>query len=622
VARTQSTPVLPLPDLQLPPVASYFESPTEHRLCLSPPRHSIMDRMVVSSEPLVHHELLCFEKRLWKTDDSHTDRPSSIVRSSSKTAMTPTIIGGPEVVNRNFPRPSLRNSPLHRRPALFTTKLKHRRPTLSSLRHPKLRVEFHKIITSIFSYNSTRETPYTHSSRDCSGTSSIRSRAGSFLTSFPSLDIISPAHFLFSGPSLRSNRSDSRSNSASGLPSQTGSESRSLCRVHSTSFSADGVSLLDEVLEPLVERGIIHSLSDILFRVCTLDEGLAIEKLDKYDAVVSPQHESHPTKASLDVFVFSLLLPYLDFPSWKALRLTCWSWYTALDSVSPPKFPTSYHLPAELLQHVYDYLGPKDFNAARHTCWNWMWASLSKNLLLAMLRRGGWRRSTEVKLHRSNQTDPEATSISEEWALSQLLSRECALSANWSGNGLDTINQPNPLVEASHTHFTDLANGYSGPLGRHSGALVFSVSTCGRLLLVARETLIFVYELQGAALQLLTSITCPRRVLSMSMDFSSDRNAIAALLEGRMGMVCELQFSLDAGRATPVSLRTKTTATTSIFTSRASEYDDNMNIPSSSSINPSLRTPLLGPARQVTYNVSPLYTFFSQTGQPLRLSNL
>ena len=44
---------------------------------------------------------------------------------------------------------------------------------------------------------------------------------------------------------------------------------------------------------------------------------------------------------------------------------------------------------------------------------------------------------------------------------------------------------------------------------------------------------------QPGQLRPVTSVICPRRVLACSMDTSSERYAIAALLDGRMGVVCD-----------------------------------------------------------------------------------
>lgn len=210
-------------------------------------------------------------------------------------------------------------------------------------------------------------------------------------------------------------------------------------------------------------------------------------------------------------------------------------------------------------------------------------ASLHKILLAQMLKRGGWWSSAEDELksmQRSSASNIQAANTSEEWLMSCMLARECSLSSGWTGNGLDEPNSRNPLVEASLTDFTDLSNGFSdGP--DHSGSgLVFCTSICGRVLLVARETLIFVYELKGSSLQPLSSVICPRRVLAMSMDISTGRNAVAALLEGRMGMVCELRHGRPLGKKDSYDQCVKTQASfnktatrTAILTCGDTDYE-------------------------------------------------
>jgi hypothetical protein len=182
--------------------------------------------------------------------------------------------------------------------------------------------------------------------------------------------------------------------------------------------------------------------------------------------------------------------------------------------------------PHELIQQIYTNLHPRDFNAARHTCQSWMTASLDKYLLTSMLIRAGWSRNNENYL----------------WGLSCRLSRECALSPGWTGNGITTPPRTSPFRQSAWIDFSELASGYASPSGRHSGGLVFTVSICGKYLLVAEGGMIYVYELFGGNLRVLTSVVCPRRVLAMSMDASSKRFAIAALLDGRMGLMCDLQI--------------------------------------------------------------------------------
>lgn len=183
-----------------------------------------------------------------------------------------------------------------------------------------------------------------------------------------------------------------------------------------------------------------------------------------------------------------------------------------------------------------------------------MRASLDRTLLLSMLSRGGWLSSVETDIDSKRHTDTPRSAIilrSEEWLLSRCLSRQCALASRWTGNGLDA--RP-AIVISSETDFAEFANGYSAARGHESSGLIFSTSVCGRFLLVARDTLIYVYALQSGRLVPATSVICPRRVLSMSMDVSCGRHAVAALLEGRMGMVCELRYGGQMGHESPVEV--------------------------------------------------------------------
>lgn len=184
-----------------------------------------------------------------------------------------------------------------------------------------------------------------------------------------------------------------------------------------------------------------------------------------------------------------------------------------------------------------------------------MLCSLDVSLLTLMLKRGGWWSGVEAELRHAKRSRyrPEA------WFLSRRLSRECALSAGWTGNGVDDPDTrngfPKVLFESTHVDFGDLATGYPGAGGTQSGGLVFTVSVCGRFLLVADGGIIYVYELLGNELTARTVVVCPRRVLAMSMDASGGRYAVAALLDGRMGIVCTLDQSLGVEERAKVRLR-------------------------------------------------------------------
>jgi hypothetical protein len=196
-----------------------------------------------------------------------------------------------------------------------------------------------------------------------------------------------------------------------------------------------------------------------------------------------------------------------------------------LDEATGPKL-VAQQIPVELLQQIYQLLGPKDFNSARHTCRSWMRGSLDEKLLLSMLSRSGW-----------TSWDDESHGQSRVWELSKSLSREYALSSDWTGNGVDK----RPLfTETSRISFSELDQ--KPEFFSRLDGLVFVTSICGDYVLVARDRRIFVYRLRSRSLAPVTSIICPRRVVSMNMDGSSGQPTVAALLEGRMGIVCELQY--------------------------------------------------------------------------------
>jgi hypothetical protein len=136
-----------------------------------------------------------------------------------------------------------------------------------------------------------------------------------------------------------------------------------------------------------------------------------------------------------------------------------------------------------------------------------------------------------------------------------------------ASNGIDK----RPLfTEVSNIDFSGLkqkGNTRSQPSG-----LLFTPSTCGDYVLVARDTRIFVYSLQSGSLDPMTSVVCPRRVVSMSMDVSSSRHAVAALLESRMGIVCELRYD-EAVDEMPVEAWVESDGETAVESSSSTVSD-------------------------------------------------
>ena len=240
-------------------------------------------------------------------------------------------------------------------------------------------------------------------------------------------------------------------------------------------------------------------------------------------------------------------------------------------------------LPTEVVHQLFRNLHPVDFNSARHTCRSWFINSLERSILEIMLRRGGWSASIPRRIS-SNHALDEQQAINDEWQMSKRISRECALGPEWTGNGFgdnrgksDIQPKHSAFVHTCATNFTDFALHYPG---MSASGTVFTVSSCGRFLMAANGCLINIYELNKrynpledgdstspGSLRPVTSILCPRRVLACSMDTSSHRYAIAVLLDGRMGLVCDLSQS---------------SVTASSHSNNRSEYSELSTLPGSS----------------------------------------
>lgn len=384
--------------------------------------------------------------------------------------------------------------------------------------------------------------------------SSISIPPSSTSGSIPNLVIVSPATLLFSAPGLDSG---SYCQSPSIFPAFVmNSSTASLRRARTDSFSMLDYDNIDggRILEPNVQCGITRTVTGVLSRTSTpYPKDSSPLRLDAQtlgllpglngngsDACLSSAPEQ--SMAQVNCAFATLLSPYLDSSMYCALRLSNKAWSRALESLRRPPVQLARHLPSEMLLTIYSYLSPQHFNSARHTCRDWMRASLDATLLFAMLSRGGWISSVKRDIHSHAPTATyscDNNAQNRQWSLSQRLSRQCALSSDWKGNGLD---DGPALQQSEEIDFSDLANGFASSKAQSNRGLIFVTSFCGRFQCAARDNMIFIYDVQRGSLRPTTSVVCPRRVLSMSMDVSSGRHAIAALLEGRLGMVCEFSY--------------------------------------------------------------------------------
>jgi hypothetical protein len=228
-----------------------------------------------------------------------------------------------DVLRHVLPLPSSKSSPQDRPvPSRISRSFHNGYHSASGRRRSKSGVGFHRYITSLFG-NSNNPNIDLLAQTSRSRTSSFGSRRSSSLQgSVPSIDLVSPAAFKFSGPSLRP--------STSRLPSlaETGSEIQSLSRGRTDSFSLLGeASILDkDLLEPIVEGGIMPIMSDVLLGVSTpVDQAASLnlqqEALKHANSEVSSAQENL-SHAVADVRCYqcreagklaALLLSYLDF---------------------------------------------------------------------------------------------------------------------------------------------------------------------------------------------------------------------------------------------------------------------------------------------------------------------
>ena len=296
-----------------------------------------------------------------------------------------------------------------------------------------------------------------------------------------------------------------------------------------------------------------------------------------------------PRKApSLPLTFFQQLLSYIDFETYLSVRLSCHCWSAAVTSVRPLKYPSVYHLPAEIVEQIYNHLSPADFNAARHTCRSWMRVSLDYRLLSLMLKRGGCWAAARTDLALCRPSGTQQGHVNEEWLASKRLAIECSFGPDWTGNGTrkqaswTITSYSDGLSSADHEHrtslrltsqtnFEDLRHGYGTTENpNQNNPLSFTTSVCGKFLLATHNFVIYVYRLHdgsstpayGGHIHPFTSVVCPAKVLSVSMDTSSQRFAIGGLLEGRMGLVCNLH---DTSRPTQTSSSARQGATSQSF---------------------------------------------------------
>ncbi len=337
--------------------------------------------------------------------------------------------------------------------------------------------------------------------------------------------------------------------------------------------------LESSILEPCPAVDINLNVAEVLSSTSTLQDSDWTGFIGHRDtfAMRDTRHQKPLAKDMPEVF-FHRLKTFIDYDTYLSIRLCCRSWSTLITSVhSPPSPSAASLLPVEILQQIYAYLSPTDFNAARHTCRTWMLSSLDFRLLAKMLKIGGFWDPSQVDVALNEKCSTKAKIMSKEWILSKRLGTECSLRPDWTGNGLtDDIQSSYPLRPSYSSSngrpafecFTLVSEIVFSALGSLEGdakeapqQLHFSTSICGKYLLVTRDCTIYIYFLKNQAfimhrpdfpspIDLVSTVICPHRVLAVAMDSSFSRFAVAALLVGRIGLVCDLE-NLGTGSPWP-----------------------------------------------------------------------
>lgn len=257
-----------------------------------------------------------------------------------------------------------------------------------------------------------------------------------------------------------------------------------------------------------------------------------------------------------------------------------WQSHSAAVDSCPKRMPAANRTPPEILYQIYAMLSPRDFDNARRTCSQWMRSSLHQALLENMLKRAGWWDAWGRDCQTYRPVDGVEQSLV--WRLSKRFSTECVLSGRKSNvektgflpTGIVDFGQlsreslPKESPGLSRDMFTGSAPRLTAALRdpAFSRSIKFSISTCGHYVLVATGCMIYVYYLGNlkpghslpphlyditAAEAILgdsdldilpvSSIGCPYEVLSATIDTSTPKFVIAALLRGRVGMICDIR---------------------------------------------------------------------------------
>jgi hypothetical protein len=131
------------------------------------------------------------------------------------------------------------------------------------------------------------------------------------------------------------------------------------------------------------------------------------------------------------------------------------------------------------------------------------------------------------------------------WHLSCLLASECALAGKWTGNGVGHYHRTdlprNPMAETLNVDLRAISLDEKGNAKNQAKGKTCATSMCGKYYIVAFDTKIYIYEMNGLSFQIVSRISCNKTVQTVALDASRDSFAMAAILEGRVGLFRDME---------------------------------------------------------------------------------
>lgn len=216
--------------------------------------------------------------------------------------------------------------------------------------------------------------------------------------------------------------------------------------------------------------------------------------------------------------------------------------------------------PPEVLLQIFSRLTPRDFDNARRTCSQWMRVGMNRDILESMLKRAGWWEAYQQDIARQSTRPLPSDEESDSWKMSRRFATECLLTgrkSNIGNSGFVTTQvidfsalSQNPFSVKTRRSLSNARQKMHFP-----SKSTFSVSPCSNYLLATTHRRIHVFQLLGRKstsyqstnlddmdIIPITTIECNFEVISAVIDTTLPKFTIAALLESRVAMVCNLNL--------------------------------------------------------------------------------